>query len=163
MLITTSIRSGFVVIAVSVDADMRGDLLERHVVAERIGGADDHHHGRGGERRFGDDLPKLRDLELAIDEKADRQRIGGDDRAGFGRREYAVAQAEDDNEGNGQRPACLPQRGEDFARATPCGREPAGSRSASKENSVVTMSTVIMVKPGTMPAMNSLPTDTLAR
>ena len=81
---------------------MRGGELLRHLLDDqrerkRRGRRDHHQHGRGLGHALAQRMQQRRAVRGAIDEHAAQHRIERRDRAGFGRREHAVADAADDD------------------------------------------------------------------
>ena len=122
---------------------------------------DQEHDHRGGLGRGDEDRVQLRQLQLAVDEHRDEQRVDRRHHGRLGRREDAELQADDDDHRQHQRPDALAQRAARPRRADLLRRAddgllahlpPPGERQAERRSGC----------PGTMPARNSLVIDTFA-
>ena len=95
--------------------DLGGDLGDRDQPGRDQRGGDQEHDDAGAERGRDEDVVELADLQLAIDAGRDEQRVDGDDDGGFGRREYAEPQADDDDRRQHQRPEAVDEGPGDLA------------------------------------------------
>src|SRR6185312_6820151 len=95
--------------------DLRGDLGDRDQPGRDQRGGDQKHDDAGAERGRNEDLVEFADLQLAIDACGDEQGVDGDDHGGFGRREHAESQADDDDRRQHQCPEAVNEGPHDLA------------------------------------------------
>ena len=95
----------------------RRDALPRHVEAEGARGADDDHHRRRRQHGLDDDRRQRAPAQLAVPERADQQRVHDRHRAGFGRREDPVADADEDEGDDRERTEPVDDGAAELARA----------------------------------------------
>ena len=102
---------------------LRRDPLPGEVEAEGRGGADHQHHRAGVERGFLHHLRQVGDPQAPVGEHADQDRVEHRDRAGLGGREDAVADADDDEHRDRERPERVAERAAELGHAGELGAQ----------------------------------------
>ena len=103
---------------------------------------------------------KRAQVEVAIDEQAEDQRIDGRDAGRFGRREDAAHHAAEQDHRRHQRPERAPERDHELRRMP--GNGWRGMFALAREMPTISIRATAISRPGTTPARNSPPIETSA-